>query len=175
MENVQLHLEAKIEIYFEPFNNSSKYYYREIQKKLTNAKGHLKTLRSSEGPSTPKGASACPTGVWLWPLSSGPGGQGLVSWVFPFGVAASIDRYHFVPTNAGLADGADLTLGPGFQPGSQAGPTEEVSTHGYNGVCGHIQTYVALKSCSAFLPLLVLFFVAVIQRTLFTRRLFVVF
>ena len=113
-------------------------YYREIQKKLTNAKGHLKTLRSSEGPSTPKGASACPTGVWLWPLSSGPGGQGLVSWVFPFGVVASIDRYRFVLTNAGLADGADLTLGPGFQPGSQAGPTEEVSTHGYNGVCGHI-------------------------------------
>ena len=107
-------------------------------KKLTNAKGHLKTLRPSEGPSTPKGASACPTGIWLWPLSSGPGGQGLVSWVFPFGVVASIDRYRFVLTNAGLADGADLTLGPGFQPGSQAGPTEEVSTHGYTGVCGHI-------------------------------------
>ena len=65
---------------------------------------------------------------------SGPGGQGLVSWVFSFGVTASIDhiidRYHFVLTNAGLADGADLTLEPGFQPGSQAGPTEEVSTHG---------------------------------------------
>ena len=142
-------------------------------KKLTNAKGHLKTLRSSEGPSTPKGASACPTGVWLWPLSSGPGGQGLVSWVFPFGVAASIDRYHFVPTNAGLADGADLTLGPGFQPGSQAGPTEEVSTvHTwiYRRLWPHQQmlhSKAALRSS--------LFFVAVIQGTLFTRILFVVF
>ena len=119
-------------------NALTKLVAKKAKRKCTNAKGHLKTLHSSEGPSTPKGASACPSGNWLRSLSSGPGGQGLVSWVFPFGVAASIDRYHFVPTNAGLADGADLTLGPGFQPGSQAGPTEEVSTHRYNGVCGHI-------------------------------------
>ena len=61
------------------------------------------------------------------------------------GVAPPVKRDDLLLADAGLADGADLAVGPRLQPLVEAGPAEEVAAQRYDGVPGHVQADVALE------------------------------
>ena len=60
-------------------------------------------------------------------------------------VAPAVERDDLLLADAGLADGADLAVGPRLQPLVEAGPAEEVPAHRDHGVPRHVQADVALE------------------------------
>lgn len=65
--------------------------------------------------------------------------------LFPIS-SASVQRDHFIFTNTGFANGAQLDSGTSFQPLMQTRPTEQMSAERHDRVFGNVQANVAFES-----------------------------